>query len=152
MTIDHGDDALVQATHLLRQHTDAGWVAISGDILSRALRAFRPSEPIRGRHGLGDFFVASDVVVTLLRQAVDAVPHAAAVRITCSTADQQQLDAVTIQIIAAFGSHLVSLADVVHATAADTLTTILGDLAPSSSAIHTHVHISDITDDPRDVL
>ncbi|WP_157437614.1 hypothetical protein [Actinoplanes subtropicus] len=151
MTIDQsGDDVLLQATQLLRQHTDAGWTAISADILHRALRAFRPSDPVRGRHDLGDFFVASDVVVALLRQAVDAFAHAAAARITCSTNEHQELDAVTIQIIAAYGTHLLTLAEQVHTATTRTLTDILGDLAPSAAAIHTHVHIGDITDDLRD--
>jgi hypothetical protein len=153
VTNDHStDDALSRATRLLRQHTDAGWTEVRGDILDRALRAFRPSEPVRGRHDLGDFFVAADVVVTRLRQAVDEVPLAAAARITCSTDEQQELDGVTIEILAAYGARLIALADEVHATAAQTLTEILGDLAPSAGAIHTHVHIADITDDPRDVL
>jgi hypothetical protein len=153
VTNDHsGIDALAQATQLLRQHTDAGWTAISADILNRALRAFRPSDPVRGRHALGDFFIASDVVVARLRQAVDAVPHAAATRITYSTNDRQELDAVTIQIVAAYGAHLLTLAGHIHTTAAHTLTALLGALAPSNADIHTHVHIGDITDDPRDVI
>jgi hypothetical protein len=153
VTIDRsGDDALVQATQLLRQHTDAGWTAISADILHRALRAFRPSAPVRGRHDLGDFFVASDVVVTRLRQTVDAMPGAAAVRITCSTDDHQQLDAVTVEIIAAYGEHLLTLAGHVRAAATHTLTAVLGELAPSDAVIHTHVHIGDVTDDLREVL
>jgi hypothetical protein len=152
VTIDHsGDDALVQATQLLRQHTDAGWTAISADILHRALRAFRPSSPVRGHHELNDYFVASDVVIARLRQAIDAVPHAAATRITCSTNDHHELDAVTIQIIAAYGTHLLTLAGHVHTAAAHTLTNVLGELAPSNADIHTHIHIGDITDDPRDV-
>lgn len=153
MTNDHnGDDALIQATELLRQHTDAGWTAISADILHRALRAFRPSDPMRGRHELGDFFVAGGVVVARLCRAVDAVPDATAVRITCSTDDHQQLDAVTIQIIATYGAHLLTLAGQVHTAAAHTLAAVLGDLAPSHADIHTHVHIGDVTDDPREVL
>jgi hypothetical protein len=153
VTIDHnGNDPLVQATQLLRQHTDAGWTAISADILHRVLRAFRPSDPVRARHHLGDFFVASDVVIARLRQAVDAVPHAAATRITYSTNDHHELDTVTIQIIAAYGTHLLTLARQIHTTAVRTLTTLLGDLTPSDADIHTHVHIGDITDDPRDVL
>jgi hypothetical protein len=40
---------------------------ISADILHRPVRAFRPSEPVRGRHELGDFVIASDVVVVRLR-------------------------------------------------------------------------------------
>lgn len=148
MTNDPNGDALVQATELLRQHTDAGWTAVSADILHRALRAFRPSDPVRGRHEFGDFFVASDVVVARLCRAIDAVPDAAAVRITCSTDDHQQLDAVTIQIIAAYGTHLLTLAGQVHIAAARTLAAILGNLAPSDADIHTHVHIGDITDHP----
>lgn len=151
---DHpgNDDALARATQLLRQHTDAGWTAIRGDILDRALRAFRPSDPVRGRHDLGDFFVAADVVVSRLRQAVDTVPLAAASRITCTTDERDELDTVTIQILAAYGARLLSLAEEVHATAARTLAELLGDLAPAAGAIHTHVHIADITDDPRDAL
>lgn len=145
------DDVLAHATQLLRQHTDAGWTAISANILDRALRAFRPSDPVRGRHHLGDFFIASDVVVARLRQAVDNIPQAAATRITCSTGDHQQLADVTIQIIAAYGAHLLTVADNVHQSAARALTDILGDLAPSETNIHTHVHIGDITNDPRDV-
>jgi hypothetical protein len=153
VTIDHnGGDALAQATQLLRQHTDAGWTAISASILHRAFRAFRPSDPVRGRHELGDFFVTSDIVVAQLREAVDAVPHAAATRITCGTTDHHELDAVTIEMVAAYGTHLLTLAGHVHAAAARRLTTILGDLAPSNAAIHIHVHIGDVTDDPRDVL
>jgi hypothetical protein len=148
----HGDDVLTQATELLRQHTDAGWTAISADILHRALAAFRPSEPVRGRHEFGDFFVASTVIVAQLRHVVDDIPHAAATRITCTTDDEQRLGEVTIQIIVAYGTHLLNLADQVHHAAVDTLTGILGELTPSAGAIHTHVHIGDITDDPRDVL
>jgi hypothetical protein len=152
VTINHDDDILGQATQLLRQHTDAGWTAISADILHRAVRAFRPSEPVRGRHELGDFFVASDVIVTRLRQAVDALPDAAAARITCTTGDRQRLAEVTIQIVAAYGSHLLTLAGQVHDIAARSLAEELGELAPADHAIHTHVHIGDVTDDPRDLL
>lgn len=153
MTIDpYGDDVLNQATQLLRQHTDAGWTAISANILHRAFAALRPSEPVRGRHDLGDFFVASTVIVSQLRHAIDTIPHAAATRITCTTDDQQHLTDVTIQIIVAYGTHLLTVADHIHQTTIDTLHGILGDLAPTANAVHTHVHIGDITDDPRDVL
>ncbi len=153
MTIDpHSDDVLAEATQLLRQHTDAGWTAISGDILQRAFAAFRPSEPVRGRHEHGDFFVASTVIVARLRRVIDDIPHAAATKITCATDDQQHLAEVTIQIIAAYGTHLLALADQVHQAGTETLRGVLGDHAPAAGAIHTHVHIGDITDDPRDVV
>ena len=153
MTNDpYGDDVLAEATQLLRQHTDAGWTAISADILHRAFAAFRPSEPVRGRHAYGDFFVASSVIVAQLRHVIDAIPHAAATKITCTTGDDGRLDEVTIQIIAAYGTHLLTLAERIHHATAEALGAILGDYAPDAGAIHTHVHIGDITDDPRDVL
>jgi hypothetical protein len=153
VTIDpHRDDLLTQATELLRQHTEAGWTAISANVLRRAFAALRPSEPVRGRHDLGDFFVASTVIVSRLHHAIDTIPNAAATRIACTTDDQQHLTDVTIEVIAAYGTHLVTVADHIHHVATDTLRGILGDLAPTGNAVHTHVHIGDIADDPRDVL
>ena len=145
------NDPVARAAQLLREHTDAGWTVMSASVLSRALRAFRPSDPVRGRHDRGDFYVASDVVVARVREAVDAVPQAAATKITCSTDQQHALDRVTIQIIAAYGVHLVTLAEQVHAAVVASLTDLLGDLAPAGGAIHTHVHVGDVSDDPRDV-
>lgn len=142
---------VAHAAQLLRQHTDTGWTVMSANVLAWALRAFRPSDPVRGRHSHGDFFVASDVVVARVREAVDAVPQAAATKITCSTNQHHGLDGVTIQVIAAYGTHLLTLAEQVHAVTVATLTDLLGDLAPASTAIHTHVHVGDISDDPRDI-
>lgn len=70
-----GDGNVVsRAAALLRQHTDSGWKAIEDSVITRALTLFRPSAPVRGRHDLGDFFLAADVVVNELRQRIDAVP------------------------------------------------------------------------------
>ncbi len=145
-------DPVARAAQLLRQHTDAGWTVMSANVLARALRAFRPSDPVRGRHNHGDFFVASDVVVARVREAVDAIPQAAATKITCSTNQNHELDGVTIQVIAAYGAHLLTLAEQVYAVTVATLADLLGDLAPNRTAIHTHVHVGDISDDPPDVL
>lgn len=144
-------DAVARATQLLRQHTDAGWSAIEDDVLFRALNAFRPSSPVRGRHDLGDFLVASDVVVARLRRVIDDVPGGAAQRITCSTDTHDELDAVTVELIAAYGTPLLVLAGRVHAAARATLVDLLGVLAPAAEQIHTHVHIDDVSQDPRTV-
>jgi hypothetical protein len=144
-------DPVARAAQLLRQHTDSGWAVMSANLLSRALRAFRPSAPVRGRHDRGEFFIASEVLVARLRETVDAVPQAAATKISCSTNQNHQLDGVTIQIVAAYGAHLLTLAEYIHAATAATLTDLLGDLAPTRSAIHTHIHVADVSDDPRDV-
>ncbi|WP_328291817.1 hypothetical protein OG218_03510 [Kineococcus sp. NBC_00420] len=142
-------DRLAQATMLLRQHTDAGWEAIEDRVLARALSLFRPSAPLRGRHHDGDFFVASDVLVAQLREAVDAVPHAAAQQITCTSGHDDQLESVTIQLIALFGTPLLELADRIHLVALKVLRELLGELAPAAEQVHTHVHIGDVSRDAR---
>jgi hypothetical protein len=147
-----GNDPVARAAQLLRQHTDTGWTAISANILARAVRAFRPSDPVRGSHEHGDFFVASDVVVARVREATDAVPQATATKITCSTDQRHELDGVTVQIVAAYGAHLLTLAEHVHTVTVTTLTDLLGDLAPTGTAIHTHVHVGDVSNDPRDLV
>ncbi len=142
-------DRLAQATMLLRQHTDAGWEAVEDRVLARALSLFRPSAPLRGRHHDGDFFVASDVLVAQLREAVDAVPHAAAQQITCTSGHDDQLESVTIQLIALFGTPLLELADRIHLVALKVLRELLGELAPAAEQVHTHVHIGDVSRDAR---
>ncbi|NIZ92580.1 hypothetical protein [Kineococcus rubinsiae] len=144
-----GSTRAAEATLLLRQHTDAGWTAIEGTVIARALAAFRPSAPVRGRHDLGDFLVASDVVVARLREAVDAVRGGAAQRITCSTGERDELEQVTIQLVAAYGPPLLDLADAVHVVALACLQELLGTLAPTGEQVRVHVHIGDVSDDPR---
>ncbi|WP_157018371.1 hypothetical protein [Cryptosporangium arvum] len=150
MTSDHeGGDTLTRATHLLRLHTDAGWTAISTDVLHRAGHAIRLSAPVRGRHETGDFSVADHVVVARVHEAVDAVPHAAAARITCDTNAHHELESLTVQVVVAYGSPVLGVADQIHTATARTLTDVLGGPARSNVAVHTQV--SDVTDDPRDV-
>lgn len=142
-------DVLAQATTLLRQHTDSGWKAIEENVITRALSLFRPSAPVRGRHQHGDFFLAADLIVAQLRQAIDDVPSAAADKITCVTGDRDELETVTIQLIAAYGAPLLDLAGRVHTIALQTLQELLGMLAPVGEQIRTHVHIGDVSNDPR---
>lgn len=144
-----GAAVVAEATLLLRQHTDAGWTAIESTVIARALAAFRPSAPVRGRHDLGDFLLASDVVVARLREDVDALPGGAAQRITCTTGDDDVLETVTIQLVAAYGPPLLLLAERVHAVAVLTLQELLGELAPPAEDVLVHVHIGDVSDDPR---
>ncbi|PRY15366.1 hypothetical protein [Kineococcus rhizosphaerae] len=144
-----GAERASRAAQLLRLHTDAGWVAMRENVLARALRTFRPSAPVRGRHELGDFFVSSAVVVDQLRRAVEAVPFAAPDTITCVTGDGEELREVTIEIVAGYGRPLLRLAGQVHTAAHACLRQLLGALAPAGERVHSHVHIGHITADPR---
>lgn len=140
-------DALARATDLLRGHTDTGWTRLQPGLLERALGAFRTSEPVRGRHDHGDYFVRTDVLTDQIRRAVDAIPGAAAASITCTTGARDELTGVTMQISAGYGHQLSTLAAQAHAAAHATIVELLGDLAPGVEAVRTHVHIDDVVDE-----
>lgn len=142
-------DRVTRATLLLRQHTDAGWKAIEDQVLARASTLYRPSAPIRGRHDHGDFFLASEALVALLRRAVDELPQAAAQKITCVTGDRDELETVTVTIVAAYGSPLLDVAARVHAVTWGQLRDLLGVLAPLAENVRTHVHVGDVSKDPH---
>jgi len=151
-----GDAVLDRATRALRRHTDRGWTLVREDALLKALSAFRPSAPVRGRTGAHavdrtgappsavDYFVAADVVVAALREAVVAVPHAAPLAITCSTDDDDRLATVTIEILATFDEPLLPLAAEVRRAAVGRLTTLLGDLAPPATVVTVDLAITDV--------
>ncbi|GAA3210055.1 hypothetical protein ACFP63_19695 [Oerskovia jenensis] len=143
------DDAVLdRATQALRRHTDHGWTLVRENALLKALSAFRPSAPVRGRtataDGVVDYVVAADVVVAALRESVVATPQAAPLTITCSTDAHDQLTAVTIEIVAAFDEPLVPLAAAVRRAAAARLRSVLGDLAPPATAVSIDLAITDV--------
>ncbi len=110
------DDAVLErATGALRRHTDHGWILVRENALLKALSAFRPSAPVRGRavssSGPVDYFVAADVLVAALRETFAAMPHVGPLTITCSTDEHGGLTTVTIEIIAAFDEPLLPLAE-----------------------------------------
>lgn len=149
---DHGptgEDRLAKAALLLRQHTDSGWKAIEDTILARARTLFRPSAPVRAHHAFGDFFVAADVIVAELRQAIDGAPGAVAQDIICTVEENDILESVTVHLIVAYGVSLLDVAAAVHRLTLQGLRDILGDLAPDAAAVHTHVHVGDVSNDPR---
>ena len=142
------EDDLARATGLLRAHTDSGWAGLREALLERAAAAFRPSAPVRGRHDLGDFFVAADVVVAQLRPAVDAVPGATAVRILCTTGDADVLEQVVVELSVRFGEPMLEVASAVRAAVVTELAVLLGALSPGVAGVRADVHVTDV--DPLD--
>jgi hypothetical protein len=138
------EDLLAEAARMLRRHTDAGWTAMAPGVLDRVRRAFRPSALMRGSHELGDFHVRADVLVAQVRAAVATVAGARADDVVCDL-DDDILRGVTVEIAARFGVYLPELAAQVHDVAYGAVVDLLGDMAPPAEAVHTHVHISDIT-------
>ncbi|MFF3064976.1 hypothetical protein ACFVQ3_10490 [Oerskovia sp. NPDC057915] len=144
------DDAVLdRATQALRRHTDQGWTLVRENALLRALSAFRPSAPVRGRteapSGTVDYLVAADVVTAALRDAVAAVPGASPLTITCSTDDQDRLVIVTIEILAAFDEPLLPLASTVRLAAGTSLRSVLGELAPAAHVVAVDIAITDVS-------
>ncbi|SKC38342.1 hypothetical protein SAMN04324258_0498 [Krasilnikoviella flava] len=148
------DVVLGRAIGALRRHTDQGWVLVRENVLLKALSAFRPSAPVRGRTatptGPVDYFVVADVLVAALRETLAAVPHVEPLTITCSTDDHDRLTSVVVEIVAAFDEPLLPLAATARKAAAARLTALLGDLAPHADAIAIDVAITDVTEDTSD--
>jgi hypothetical protein len=146
------DVVLERATQALRRHTDTGWILVRENVLLKALSAFRPSAPVRGRTttttGVVEFFVAADVLVATLREAIATVAGAAPLTITCSTDEQDRITRVTIEVLAAFDEPLLVLAAEVRRVAGSRLVAVLGDLAPREDAVDVDVAITDVTDAP----
>ena len=139
------ENPLDRAASMLRQHTDQGWIAIRGDLFARALAVFRPSAPVRGIHKSGEFFVAGDVLVAHLRDALDAIPRAGATRISCTTDANYNLEAVTIEITALYRARLVPLAELVRHLAAELLAQVLGLPPERLRDVPIHVGVTDVT-------
>ena len=74
----NGEQLLAQAARTLREHTDSGWVTLRDDVVAAAVRAFRPSAPVRGRLPGGELLVASAVLVSRVGSAVAEVADAGA--------------------------------------------------------------------------
>lgn len=141
---DDGLDVLAAATAALRRHTPDGWTEVRGDLLALARRAHRPSAPVRGRHDLGDYLVATDVLVVALRRAVATVPDVAVTAVHCATAEDAALSRVTVEVAALFGTHLPTAGDAAHAAIGTALVEVLGTLSPPAEQVVVHVHVGDV--------
>lgn len=144
----NGERILAHAARTLREHTDAGWVALREDVVAAAVSAFRPSAPVRGRLPGGELWVASTVLVSRVREAVVQVAGGGPLRITCTTTAGDDLDRVTIELIALYGTPLVPLADEVRRVAADAVSATLGTGPAPIDRVLVDISVGDVTADP----
>jgi len=144
----NGERVLTEATRALRAHTDAGWVALRDDVVAAAVRAFRPAAPVRGHLPDGELRVTSTVLVAQVRAALDGLPDAAALRITCTTTPDGDLDRLTVEVVALYGTALVPLATRIRVAAADAVAATLGTAEPPLARVHVDVSVGDVTGDP----
>ena len=145
----NGEQLLTQAARTLREHTDSGWVALRDDVVALAVRAFRPSAPVRGRLPGGPLFVASTVVVSRVRTAVGGVPDVGVLRITCTTTPDDELDRLTVELVALYGTPLVPVAAEVRRLAAAAVAETLGLREPPVDRVRVDVSVQDVTPDTR---
>ena len=145
----NGEQLLTQAARTLREHTDSGWVTLRDDVVAAAVRAFRPSAPVRGRLPGGELLVASAVLVSRVGSAVAEVADAGALRITCTTTADDELDRLTVELVALFGTPLVPLADEVRGLAATAVAETLGLARPPVDRVRVDVSVQDVTRDRR---
>jgi hypothetical protein len=139
-------DFIAQATAELRERSTRRAVEVADDVLRNALRASRTSLPIRAR-GDNDFARVSDqVLITLLRAAIDqALERAAVGRIVLLVDHDQILQRVTIELFVQFGEILIEVGDRVHDVAQRLIDEVLGVSEPTIEVAATHVHVSDVT-------
>jgi hypothetical protein len=145
----NGEQLLTQAARTLREHTDSGWVALRDDVVALAARAFRPSAPVRGTLPGGLLLVTSTVVVSRVHAALDAVPDAGVLRITCTTTPDDELDRLTVELVALYGTPLVPLAAEVRRLAALAVAETLGLREPPVDRVRVDVSVQDVTPDTR---
>ncbi|WP_456789681.1 hypothetical protein [Cellulomonas sp. P5_C5] len=145
----NGDQLLAQAARTLREHTDSGWVALRDDVVAVAVRAFRPSAPVRGVLPDGALLVASTVLVSRVHAALATVADAGVLRITCTTTAEGELDRLTVELVALYGTPLVPLADEVRRLAATSVAETLGLTAPPLDRVRVDVSVQDVTPDAR---
>ena len=101
----NGDQLLAQAARTLREHTDAGWVALRDDVVAAAVRAFRPSAPVRGRLPGGELLVASAVLVSRVRVAPSPTsPTPARCGSRARRPPDDDLDRLTVELVALYGT------------------------------------------------
>jgi len=146
---DHEDDErlLSAATSALRAHTDSGWRAARPGVLDRVRRAVRPSAPVRGRHGAGEFTVASGVLATRVAAVVDRSPAASARRVSCVADAHQELETVLVELAVEFGAELLSVSREVRSSVLAEVERLIGYRIPESVVV-VDVHVADVFKPP----
>lgn len=137
-------DVLARAAEGMREITDDGWVRVRGSVLARVLRTVRPTRHVIGRHAYGAFTVASGVLVSQVRDAVDG--HDERVRVLdvrCATDDQGYLESVGIAVSVLFGSRIARVTASTRAVTAERISRTIGTDFPLDRVI-VDLHVADV--------
>jgi hypothetical protein len=140
---------LEQAAQSLREHVDQRWVQISDRVLTRALRATRTSLAVQAQAPSGPVHISEQVLITYVREAVSAVPHAKIQDVVITTEGLDTYTGLTITISARYGLPLLPIADAIRALAKTRLTQLLGPITPPVTVTTMDVHVQDVFQDDR---
>lgn len=143
----------------LRDHPDPRWVEIADVVLSRALTTTRPSPPVRAQARSGPVQISEQVLVSYLRDSIDALDDCEVVAIRIDTSPDagtagdpsgEICTGVLVALAVRFGTALIPLADEVRQLARGRLVEMLGPGTPAVSVSAMHVHVADVTrGDPK---
>ncbi|MEZ0164838.1 hypothetical protein AB2L27_08675 [Kineococcus sp. LSe6-4] len=137
-----GDQVLARATEALRRHTPTGWRVVRAHLLELVRRTHRPSVPVRGRHGRGEFVVSGGVLTTRVRQAVERTPAAEVTAVRCVTGADDHLALVTVETGVHHGAHIPTTAAAVRVA----VTAAVRDVVGEDRGVRVHVHVVDVID------
>ena len=135
------------ATEQLRARPLPRAVEIADAVLRRSLATPRPSVLVRGRPPYTYLRVSSAAITSVVRERIDARLTGAAVsRILLDVDREQNLVALTVELLVQFGTDILALADETREHVREGLTGLLG---PETAAVVpvavNHVHVSDVT-------
>jgi len=128
----------------LRSYVEPRWVEVADAITSRALRASRPSPPVRAQAPSGPVRVAEQVVVAHLRNSLNPVAGCEVHNIRLEVREER-CTGVVIVVAVQFGKRLIPLADDLRNRAERRLAEVLGQDMVPVTVTQMHVHIADVT-------
>lgn len=170
--LTQGSELLARSARALRESDDPGWGEASQRVLAAVRGATRRSWPVdasfpdaagtRPPHDGGDegheevdgrpgdrLRVSDQVVIAVLRQALEAVESCAPSRISL-VLDDHECTGAEISLVAAYGTELHAAADRARALVLTALDDVLGPPAFSRRSAVVDVSVDDVTPgDPR---
>lgn len=138
------DDVLQRAAAAARAQTEPGWVEVSASIQEKLRTAVRRTRLIRGEAPGGPFQVADGVLVTYLRDAIDAVPGCTLLRVELR-GEGETCTGALIEIAADYGLDLHAVAGRVRDIGHDLLDELLGPITPGLDHDGIDVTVIDVT-------
>lgn len=144
---------LSRSARALRESTDPGWDQASQRVLAAVRSATRRSWPVDATFPSPDgddrLSISDQVVISLLRRALEAVASCAPSRITLQL-EEHECTGATVSVVAAYGTDLRAAAAEVRDVVLDTLEDVLGPPSFTQRTAIVDISVDNVTPgDPR---